>query len=116
MSIKNLILPVCLLVAVVGCADRKNLAPLPSISEEAKADLNAPVNCHTAPADIKVLEEEKASVGKQILSGVRSIMPIAAVAGILMGDYRDRVQVATGTYNSHIEAKINQIKTVCGIK
>lgn len=116
MSIKSLILPVCLLVSVTACSDRKNLSPFPTISKEAKADLNAPVNCETAPADIKVLEEEKASVGKQILSGVRSVMPIAAVAGILMGDYRDRVQVATGTYNSHIEAKINQIKTVCGLK
>ena len=39
--------------------------------------------------------------------------PIAAVAGILMGDYSDRVSVAVGTYNSDIEAKIAQIKRAC---
>ncbi|WKZ57357.1 MAG: hypothetical protein QY326_01445 [Bdellovibrionota bacterium] len=33
-------------------------------------------------------------------------MPISAVAGILMGDYRDRVQVATGQYNNDIEARL----------
>lgn len=98
---------------ISGCSSRKNVSPLPAISDEAKASLNTPVNCSTAGRDIKILEEEKASVGKQMLAGVRSIMPISAVAGILMGDYRDRVQVATGQYNNDIEAKIAQIKREC---
>ncbi len=109
----------CALVAFVllsGCAEQKNISPLPTISEDAKSELSRPVNCRTARSDIRVLEDEKASVGKQILSGVRSVMPIAAVAGILMGDYQDRVEVATGQYNSDIEAKIAQIKTKCRIR
>jgi hypothetical protein len=61
------------------------------------------------------VEEEKASVGRQALAGVRSLVPFSAAAGILMGDYQDRVKVATGTYNDDLEAKIQQIKATCGV-
>ncbi len=87
-----------------------------TIKPEVKANLDAPVNCQTARSDVALLEEEKASVGKQVLSGVRMIMPIAAVAGLLTGDYRNRVQVTTGQYNADIEAKIAKIKSRCGLK
>ena len=99
----------------VGCSSYSNKSPMPSISDSSRANLNAPVNCATADKDIATLEEEKASVGKQILSGVRSIMPIAAVVGLLMGDYTDRVEVATGEYNEDLSMKIKQIKATCGI-
>ncbi len=105
----------CIVLSFAACSDRKNLSPLPSISEEAKAELNSPVNCNTARSDIKILEEERASVAKQVLSGVRSVFPFAAAAGILTGDYSDRVQVATGQYNADLEAKIAQIKRRCKI-
>jgi hypothetical protein len=98
-----------------GCSDRKNLSPFPTITDAEKQQLNQPVNCQNARGDIQVLQDEKASVGKQILSGVRSILPIAAVAGILMGDYMDRVEVATGEYNDDLTAKIEQIRTQCGV-
>lgn len=101
---------------LVGCSNRKNIAPLPSIDEEAKSNIEKPVNCSTAWTDINVLENEKASVGKKALAGVRSVFPIAAAAGILMGDYRDRVSVATGQYNRDIEAKILQIQKACGMR
>ena len=104
------------LILSTSCSDRKNLSPLPAISEEAKADLKRPADCVTAKQDIRVLEEEKASVGKQVLAGVRSIMPIAAVAGNLMGEYKDRFEVTTGQYNRDIEAKIEQIKKACDLK
>ena len=104
------------LVFVSACAERKNLSPLPTISEKSKADINKPVDCRTARQDIKILEDEKASVGKQILSGVRSVAPIPAVIGILSGDYRDRVRVAVGTYNNDISDKIDEIKKRCALK
>ncbi len=103
-------------IVLAACADRKNLSPLPSISSDAKARMSSPVNCSTASRDIKMLEEEKAGVGKQIISGVRSVLPFAAAAGILMGDYRDRVQVATGKYNDDLAEKIDRIKTTCGVE
>lgn len=99
-----------------ACSNRENTSPFPSIHPDVKANLAAPVNCRTARQDLLLLEEEKASVGKQILSGVRSIFPIAAVSGILMGDYKDRVEVATGQYNADLEAKIEQIKRECKLR
>ena len=111
----NVLTTCALIICLVGCADRKNVSPIPTISDEAKSALNSPVNCSRARQDIALLKEEKASVGKQILSGVRSIMPISAVAGILMGDYKDRSQVAIGAYNDDLEAKIVQIQTQCGV-
>jgi outer membrane lipoprotein SlyB len=101
---------------VVGCANRKNYSPIPSVSEEAKAKVAKPINCATAKKDISVLESERASVAKQVASGVRSVFPIAAAVGILSGDYRDRVQVATGQYNDDIDNKIADIKKVCIIR
>ena len=88
---------------------------MPSINPEVKASLNAPINCINARHDIAVLEEERASVAKQVLSGVRSVFPIAAVAGLLLGDYSDRFEVATGQYNADIEAKIARIRSYCRI-
>lgn len=105
-----------LFLSLTACSDRRNLSPFPTISKDAEQELKQPINCNTAKADIAVLEEEHASVAKRLLSGVRSLMPIAAVAGILLGDYRDRVEVATGKYNDDIENKIAQIKTACGIQ
>ena len=111
---RNLAVLGCLAL-LVGCSSRRNVSPVPSIDEGTKQKLAAPINCDTATNDIKLLEEEKASVGKQVLSGVRSVMPISAVAGLLMGDYKDRSQVATGQYNSDIDAKIAEIKRQCNL-
>ena len=98
-----------------GCAERKNYSPMPSISEDVKAHLDRRVNCTTAESDIQVLESERASTAKQILAGVRSVVPIAAATGLLLGDYRDRLQVATGEYNNALELKIEYIKKTCRI-
>lgn len=84
-----------------------------TISNETKQDLAKPVNCATAESDIATLEAEKASVGKQIASGVRMILPAAAVIGILSGDYRNRAQVASGKYNAALVEKIAEIRRTC---
>ena len=103
-------------VAVSACsANYSNKSPVPSVSDEAKAGLRKPINCRTARQDIKTLQEERASTGKQALSGVRSVMPIGVVAGLLMGDYSDRVEVATGQYNTDIDNKITEISQACGV-
>ena len=103
---------------IVACSpgySKSNDSPLPTVSDETKAALNKKVNCQTARADIKTLEDERASVFKQTLSGVRAVFPIAAAVGLLSGDYQDRVQVATGQYNADLEAKVDQIRRTCGI-
>lgn len=103
------------LAFAAACGHRQNLSPRPSISDEAKAKMNKPVNCATAKQDIDALEEEKASVAKQIVSGVRMVVPFAAAGGLLMGDYEDRAAVSSGEYNADLQAKIDQIKLTCGI-
>ena len=102
-------------LALAACSSYSNKSPMPSVSDDARRELKQPVNCTTARSDIRVLEEEKASIAKQALSGVRSVLPIAAVAGLLMGDYSDRVEVATGQYNNDIDKKITVIRAKCGI-
>ncbi len=116
---KQTILALPILIAAIilsGCSDRKNISPVPSIKEEVKQEIKSPINCKTAKSDIRLLEKEEASVLKRMISGVRSVMPIAAAAGILTGDYSDRVKVATGKYNADLAAKIQEIKTTCGIE
>jgi hypothetical protein len=96
----------CIMAFLVGCA---------TISEEAKYEIDKPVDCSTAEYDIKILEGEKASVGKRMLSGVKMVHPAAAVVGILRGDYKNRAEVTSGQYNKDIDAKIQEIKDTCGM-
>lgn len=113
MKLRLILAATLVLGLTTACSGRKNYSPFPSINEESKANLDKPIDCSTAAHDIKILEEERASIGKQILSGVRSVVPFAAVAGILAGDYSDRVSVATGSYNRDIEDKVYLIRTTC---
>lgn len=104
-------------LAVAGCSQHNdhNRSPFPSISGEAKHRLDKPVNCATAKQDVEALEAERASVGERALAGVRTVMPIAAVAGIISNDYNDRMAVALGDYNADLEAKIADIRSTCNL-
>ena len=86
------------------------------ISDEAKREINAPINCSTANEDIAVLKKERANVAEQTAAGVTSILPIGLVFGLLGGTAGDKAKVATGEYNEMIDAKIAKIKRKCGIK
>jgi hypothetical protein len=86
-----------------------------AISSQAKEDLAKPVDRSTAVADIQALEAEKASVAKQVSAGTRSVIPAAAVVGILRRDYGDRAKVASGVYNKQIDEKIEEIRRTCGL-
>ncbi len=87
-----------------------------AISEQTKSKLQNPSDCSRAEQDIEILEVEIASVGKRVVSGVRSIMPTGMIIGLLKGDYKDGVRIAIGKYNKDIEAKIKEIKDACGIE
>jgi hypothetical protein len=86
-----------------------------SISPDAKRALDKPVNCASAQQDMATLERERASVAKQIGSGVGSVVPLSAVVKILSGTYSDGVKVATGSYNADLEKKQQQISNACGV-
>jgi len=99
---------------IIGCAGNSPMEYKSPISEQAKYDLEKPIDCSTAEADIKVLESEKVSSSEQAKAGVKSIVPAAAARGILHRDYIDRAKVASGEYNAEIDQKIQEIKNKCG--
>ncbi len=101
--------PITILVialAVAACSPQ---------SKEAKQEMAKPVNCATAEGDIRMLEGEKAHVGKEILAGVSSFAPAGFVVGIATGTEGEKLEVAGGEYNKKIEAKIAEIKSTCGL-
>jgi hypothetical protein len=87
-----------------------------AIPKEAEEDLARPVDCATAERDIETLKSEKASVEKRILEGVTAVVPAAAVLSILTLQEKDKIEVATGIYNSKLKEKIREIQTTCGIE
>lgn len=72
-----------------------------------------PVDCATAPGDLRMLESEKKSTAQKISAGVRSVVPIGLVAGLVTGTAGTKYQVATGKYNQMLDDKISEIKQAC---
>jgi hypothetical protein len=83
--------------------------------EDENAAESKPIDCSTAPGDIRVLKGEKAHVVEQIAMGVTSIYPAGLVLGILTGTEGTKIQVATGEYNKMIDKKIAEIQNACGV-
>jgi hypothetical protein len=110
----KLFVAIGIVLVVTGCGRLRHYNS--PISSQAKYDINRPVDCASAQADIQTLSGEKASSAEQAKSGVKMIVPAAAARGILHGDYMDRAQVAIGEYNAAIDAKIMKIKSTCGIQ
>ena len=95
-----------LAISVVACSP---------VSKDAKEDLAQPVNCATAPGDLRALESEKAHVGKQIGAGVSAIVPVSLVVNVAKGAEKVHFKVATGKYNDMLDDKINEIKSTYGL-
>jgi hypothetical protein len=100
-------------ILIVGVAVL--LAACSPESKQAKQELAQPVNCATAEGDIRVLNSEKAHVGKQVASGVTAIAPAGLVLGVVTGTEGDKLEVASGDYNDQIDKKIAEIKSACGL-
>lgn len=75
-----------------------------------------PINCFTAEGDIRVLQSEKANVAQQMAAGLQAIVPTSIVVGLITGTSGTRAQVESGEYNKMIDARIAEIKSVCGIQ
>lgn len=86
----------------------------PPISDEAKYDIEKPIDCTRAKEDIATLESEKADLTEQAKAGAKMFVPAAAARAILHRDYQERAEVATGEYNQAIDNKIKEIKEKCG--
>jgi len=81
--------------------------------KDAAAAQAMPIDCKTAPGDLRVLNSEKASVAKQIGNGISMIAPIGLVAGLVTGTEKTKYEVTTGEYNKALDTKIAQIKAAC---
>jgi hypothetical protein len=75
----------------------------------------APIDCQTAPGDLRVLQQEKANVAERIAEGVTSIYPAGMVIGVLSGTETTKVKVAIGDYNKMIDQRIAEIQQTCGM-
>ncbi len=98
---------ICLAIFVAACAS--------PISQQAKEELASPVDCSTAYSDMKILEQERASVMKEIKEGVTAVVPVGAVIGIISGTELDKLKVGSHYYNHKINKKIAEIKRECGV-
>lgn len=97
---------VAMAVLVAGCTNYK----------KNEADLNRPpINCFTAEGDIRVLQSEKANTAQQMAAGLQAIVPTSIVVGLITGTSGTRAQVESGEYNRMIDARIAEIKSVCGL-
>jgi hypothetical protein len=74
-----------------------------------------PINCFTAEGDIRVLQSEKANVAERMAAGLQTIAPTSIVVGLLTGTSGTSAQVESGEYNRMIDARIAEIKSVCGL-
>jgi hypothetical protein len=90
---------------------------LSGCAEHEKKDLAAaqtmPINCKTAPGDLRVLNTEKASTAAKIGNGISMVAPIGLVAGLVTGTEKTKWEVTTGDYNKALDTKISQIKAAC---
>lgn len=101
------VLVVGLVLTMASCARHQ---------KKVEKEMKQPINCATAPADLRVLEQEKVHVAQRIGEGVTAIVPIGLVVGLVTGTEGTKFKVATGEYNKMIDQRIAEIKAHCGIE
>jgi hypothetical protein len=69
--------------------------------------------CATADGELRVLEAEKKTTAQRVAAGVRSVVPISLVVGLVTQTAGVKYRIATGQYNDLIDKKIAEIKTTC---
>jgi hypothetical protein len=70
-------------------------------------------SCATADGELRALESEKKTTAQRISAGVRSVVPITLVVGLVTGTAGVKYRIASGEYNKMIDAKIAEIKQNC---
>jgi hypothetical protein len=83
--------------------------------KEVQAQEAAPINCATAEGDIRVLQNEKASVADRMARGITAIVPAGAVVGIVGGQEGAKLEIASGEYNGMIDKRIAAIRAQCDL-
>jgi hypothetical protein len=69
--------------------------------------------CATADGELRILDSEKKTTAQRVAAGVRSVVPISLVVGLVTQTAGVKYRIATGQYNDLIDKKIAEIKTAC---
>lgn len=96
---KNLIIMPFLFL--LGCAS----APITTENTESLS-----YNCSNVEEQITMLENEKKENNKRILNGIRSILPIGVVRGIVGGRYTENFAIATGEWATVLDEKVVEMQ------
>ena len=83
--------------SLTGCVSKHTML-------QAEQHVNAPVNCATADADIRALENEKAHVAQQIAAGVSAVVPIGLVINVVRRTEKSQLKIAMGEYDKMLDA------------
>jgi hypothetical protein len=68
--------------------------------------------CNTVASNIAKLKKEKKENNHRGLAGIRSVMPVAAVANIVRGQYKTNAQIATGAWGEAIDKKLASLEKI----
>lgn len=71
---------------------------------------NTTYDCTNVDTKLSELNEEKEKNNKRVLSGVKSVMPVGAVVGIVQGRYKENVAIATGEWAEILDEKILEMQ------
>ena len=75
-----------------------------------------PVNCATAPGDLRAIAAEKKHAEDQQVESVISILPAGALLGLVTGTENKHLKMLSGDYVKQLDARAAEIKSTCNIK
>jgi hypothetical protein len=101
-------------VVILFSTQLLSCAPQSTI-DAGRANVEKPVTCATAEADIRALENEKVHAAQQLAAGVSAIVPIGLVANLAEGTEGSQLKMAIGDYNTMLDDRIIEIKMECGM-
>ncbi|KIC42594.1 hypothetical protein RA27_04360 [Ruegeria sp. ANG-R] len=81
----------------------------------ADSDKRHPVNCATAPGDLRAIAAEKKHAEDQQVESVVSILPAGALLGLVTGTEDKHLKMLSGDYIKQLDARAAEIKSTCGI-
>ncbi|GGD11314.1 hypothetical protein [Aquisalinus flavus] len=98
---------IAMIALLAGCATANQGGP--------ETLLAAPVDCSTAESDLAALEAAMPSRRERARSAVQSVTPVGALSGAVTGTYTERLEVLSGATEEQLSARIDDIKSQCGI-
>ncbi|WP_299947995.1 hypothetical protein [uncultured Ruegeria sp.] len=75
-----------------------------------------PVNCATAPGDLRAIAAEKKHAEDQQAESVFAILPAGALLGLVTGTENKHLEMLSGDYVKQLDARAAEIKSTCGVK